>query len=70
MVDWEICAERLREIAVNTGRPQDDTNGLVRRFARAAHDPSEVSSLQEHRQRELGKLQTTGVFKVLGQEAL
>ncbi len=54
---------------MNSGRPQDDTNGLVRSFA-SAHDPSEVSSLQEHRQRELGKLKTTGVLKVLGQEAL
>jgi hypothetical protein len=69
MADWEICAERLHEIAVNSGRPHDEADALVRRFAKA-YDANEVSSLQEHLQRELDKLKPGGAPKVVGRGVL
>jgi hypothetical protein len=61
----EICAEPLHEIAVNSGRPYDEADALVRRFAKA-YDPNGVASLQEHLQRELGKLKPSAASKVVG----
>jgi hypothetical protein len=65
MADREICAGRLHEIAVNSGRPHDEAEALVRRFAQS-YDAGEVARLQGHLQRELGKLKPGGAPKVVG----